>query len=73
MVSITCPCTECEYNGKQMKCRAKQIHLGWRNMATINEGRVDMWICDHYKPSEWYIEVGKKIIEHIEEMKGGKE
>ena len=50
MVSITCPCIECEYNGKQMKCRAKDIKLTHRNMATVNEGRVDMWICNKYKP-----------------------
>ena len=53
MVSITCPCEECLYNGKGHKCKAKNINLKYRNMATVNEGRVDMWICDKYELSPW--------------------
>ena len=49
MVSITCPCAECRYNGRAYKCTAKAINLAYRNMATVNEGRVDMWICDKYE------------------------
>lgn len=52
MVSVTCPCIECEYNGRSYKCTAKSLNLKYRNMATVNEGRVDMWICDHYELSE---------------------
>ena len=52
MVSITCPCVECIYNGKRYKCTAKAINLKYRNMATVNEGRVDMWICDKYELTE---------------------
>ena len=52
MVSITCPLGECAYNGKGYKCKAKAINLKYRNMATVNEGRVDMWICDKYELSE---------------------
>lgn len=52
MVSITCPNCECAYNGRGYKCTAKEIKLAYRNMATVNEGRVDMWICDHYELSE---------------------
>ena len=53
MVSITCPCVECRYNGARYKCTAKPLSLKYRNMATVNEGRVDMWICDKYELSEW--------------------
>ena len=52
MVSITCPCVECRYNGRAHKCTAKAIKLTYRNMATINEGRVDMWICNKYELSD---------------------
>lgn len=52
MVSITCPCVECRYNGRANKCTAKAINLAYRNMATVNEGRVDMWICDKYELSD---------------------
>jgi len=52
MVSITCPCVECRYNGRAQKCTAKAISLSYRNMATISEGRVDMWICDKYELSD---------------------
>ena len=49
MVSITCPCVECRYNGRAHKCTAKAIKLTYRNLATINEGRVDMWVCNKYE------------------------
>ena len=52
MVSITCPCVECIYNGQRYKCKAKAINLKYRNMVTVNEGRVDMWVCDKYELSE---------------------
>ena len=52
MVSITCPCVECRYNGRAHKCTAKAIKLTYRNMATINEGRVDMWVCNKYELSD---------------------
>lgn len=67
MVSITCPCTECKYNGRGYKCTAKSINLKYRNMATVNEGRVDMWVCDHYELSDW----AKKIDEQIEKVMRG--
>lgn len=52
MVSITCPCIECRHNGRANKCTAKAINLTYRNMATINEGRVDMWVCNKYELSD---------------------
>jgi S-methylmethionine-dependent homocysteine/selenocysteine methylase len=52
MVSITCPCVECRYNGRAHKCTAKAIKLTYRNLATINEGRVDMWVCNKYELSD---------------------
>ena len=51
MTKVWCPCVECEYNDKQ-RCKAKELKFKWRNMATLNEGRVDMWICDQYTLSQ---------------------
>ena len=59
MVSITCPCAECKYNGKGHKCTARAIKLSYRNMVTVNEGRVDMWVCDRYELSELAIQIDK--------------
>lgn len=52
MVSVTCPCIECKYNGARYKCKAKNIIFTFRNMATVNEGRVDMWICNQHELSD---------------------
>jgi hypothetical protein len=66
MVSITCPCAECKYNGKGYKCTAKAIKLSYRNMATVNEGRVDMWICDKYELSEFAKRIDKSFEEFLQ-------
>ena len=69
MVSITCPCAECKYNGKGYKCTAKAIKLSYRNMVTVNEGRVDMWICDKYELSEFAKRI-EKSFEGFLQQKG---
>ena len=63
-VSISCPCVECKNNGARHKCKAKNITLTFRNMATVNEGRVDMWVCNKYELSE----ESKKIKKFLEVM-----
>lgn len=67
MVSVTCPCVVCMYNGERNKCKAKNINLTYRNMATVNEGRVDMWICDKYELSA----EAKEIADAIAKVMGG--
>ena len=52
MVSITCGSTDCKYNGRAHKCTAKSVRLTYRNMLTVNEGRVDMWVCDRCEMSD---------------------
>ena len=63
MVSITCPCDECKYNGRGHKCTAGKINLKYRNMATVHEGRIDVWICDKYELSE----SAKRVMEFCKE------
>ena len=67
MVSITCPCVECIYNGRSNKCKADKINLSYRNMATVNEGRVDMWICDKFTLSEEAKQLLEKFTKVMEE------
>lgn len=67
MVSITCPCGECVYNGRGHKCTAKAINLTYRNMATVNEGRVDMWVCDRYELTEWAKRIDKIVADMLGE------
>ena len=52
MSKVICPCIECIYNGKHNVCKADKVEFKYRNMATVNEGRVDMWICKQYELSE---------------------
>lgn len=65
MVSVTCPCVECIHNGKRNKCTAKNIRLTFRNMATVNEGRVDMWVCNKYEKSDFCKELEAELIKHF--------
>ena len=65
MVSVTCPCVECIHNGRRNKCTAKNISLTFRNMATVNEGRVDMWVCNKYEKSDFCKELEAELIKHF--------
>lgn len=65
MVSVTCPCVECIHNGRRNKCTAKNIRLTFRNMATVNEGRVDMWVCNMYEKSAFTKEFEAELIKHF--------
>jgi hypothetical protein len=47
MTKVWCPCVECVHNDYN-RCKAKELKFKYRNMATVNEGRVDMWVCDQY-------------------------
>lgn len=65
MVSVTCPCVECIHNGKRNKCTAKNINLTFRNMATVNDGIVDMWVCNKYEKSESYRKYEEYLKTHF--------
>ena len=65
MVSVTCPCVECEYNGRRNKCTADRISLTYRNMATVNEGRVDMWVCNMYEKSAFSKQLEEDIMKYF--------
>lgn len=52
MAKIICPCAECKHHREDNICKANEIHLKYRSMITVHEGRVDMWVCDKYQLSE---------------------
>ena len=68
MVSVTCPCVECVHNGARYKCKAKNINLKYRNMATVNEGRVDMWICDKYEETPTMKKISEIMDAYMREV-----
>lgn len=69
MTKILCPCVECIYHGeKNNVCKAKDVKLTFRNMATVNEGRVDMWICNKYELSEFAKAIEKNIEKAIKTL-----
>lgn len=63
MTKNLCPCVECIHNGKRNVCNAVKVELKWRNMATVNEGRVDMWVCKQYELSEHAKKIEKEIAD----------
>lgn len=65
MTKIICPSEECKYCNANHICIAKQVNLTYRNMATVNEGRVDMWVCKQYEPDDEYRELEKNIEEFM--------
>ncbi|MBO4542166.1 MAG: hypothetical protein J5725_03170 [Bacteroidales bacterium] len=65
MSKVVCPSVECKYCNDAHICTAKQVNLTYRNMATVNEGRVDMWICNQYEPDDEYRELEKNLEEFM--------
>lgn len=65
MTKIKCPCAECVHNGNHSICKAKEIKLTWRNMATVNEGRVDMWVCNQYEASKEAVELSEHFVKFM--------
>lgn len=35
-----------------MYAMQKKVEFIFRNMATVNEGRIDMWVCKQYELSD---------------------
>ena len=63
MSKIICPCVVCKYNGEDNVCDAEEIRLTFRKMHTVNEGVVDMWVCDKYEMSDY----SKRIQESMKQ------
>ena len=68
MTTITCghfDCANCDDNGR---CKADNVTLNYRNIATFNMGRAEVLVCENYKMSEQY----KKMEDMMEMMLFGK-
>ena len=70
MSKIVCPREECKYCNDNHICIAKQVNLTYRNMVTVNEGRVDMMICNQYEPDDEYSELEKNFEEFMKTRLG---
>ena len=66
MTKVQCPCIECVHNKNQV-CKLRELKLIWRNMATVNEGRVSMWVCDSYQLSDQSLDIEKEIRKYMSE------
>lgn len=63
MTKIICPSVECKFCNDNHICTAKEIKLTFRNMVTVNEGRVDMWICNKYEMDD----TSKELVQNFKD------
>lgn len=61
MTEIICTCFDCKFCNDNAKCTAKEIKLTAGNIATVWEGRQDVWWCKSFEMSD----EAKEIIERM--------
>ena len=66
MSKVICAAVECKYN-KNSICKAKEINLSAGNIATVHEGRQDVWRCKMYELSDFSKEIRKLVEEREQE------
>lgn len=72
MTKITCACFDCKHCSPNAECTAKEIKLTFGNIATVWEGRQDVWWCKSFEMSEEAKETYQRINLWLKEiMKGG--
>jgi hypothetical protein len=52
VTEITCACFDCKFCDDNAKCTAKEIKITFGNIATVWEGRQDVWWCKSFEMSE---------------------
>lgn len=65
MTKILCGQIDCKYSNVKNECECKNITLNYRNMATVNEGRVDMLICNQYEMSDEAKQIKKELEQFL--------
>ncbi len=70
MTNITCACFDCKYCNDNSQCTAKEIKIAFGNIATVWEGRQDVWWCKSFEMSEEAKDIYQRIAEIL---KGGAE
>ena len=63
MTKITCTFLECKHCSPIGKCEAKEVKLTSGNIATVWEGRKDVWWCKSFEMSEEAKEIWKAVID----------
>lgn len=72
MTKITCACFECKYCNDNAQCTAKEIKITHGNIATVWDGRQDVWWCKSFEMSEEAKKSYQKINSWLKEvLKGG--
>lgn len=70
MTEIICACFDCKFCNENAQCTAKEIKLTSGNIATVWEGRQDVWWCKSFEMSD-EAKVFQQRIKEI--LKGGAE
>ena len=66
MPKITCTCFDCKYCDDDCQCTAEEIKLTNGNIATVWEGRRDVWWCRSFEMSEEAKAIHEKVKEYFE-------
>lgn len=64
MTRITCACFDCKHCNQNAECTAEEIKLTQGSIATVWEGRQDVWWCKSFEISE----EAKESYERIREI-----
>lgn len=66
MPKITCTCFDCKFCNDESKCTAEEIKLKSGNIATVWEGRQDVWWCKSFEMSDEAKAIHEKVKEYFE-------
>lgn len=56
-----CACLECKHNNDRYLCNADRPVFSFANILTVNNGRMDVWICKTYEMSERTKEIEEAV------------
>lgn len=60
MSKVVCACIECKHN-KNGICKKKEINLANGNIATVYEGRQNVWWCRMFELSDFAKEINEML------------
>lgn len=69
MPKIFCAAMDCEFNGDDGKCHAKEVALSDHSIMTLWEGRQRFQKCKTYQKSREATEMGQFIARAVAEAK----
>lgn len=60
MSKVICAAIECKHN-KNGVCKKKELNFAAGNIATVHEGRQDVWWCRMYELSDFAKEIKEML------------